>query len=88
MSLSNGSVTTNKTVLLKYLSLPQGEKVQAMYIWIDGTGENLRAKTKTLPCDPKSPAGKLHSVIFLLPVQYELREVQISLNKLTRKGYS
>lgn len=47
----------NKTVLLKYLSLPQGEKVQCMYVWIDGSGENLRAKTKTVFSEPKSPAG-------------------------------
>jgi glutamine synthetase len=45
---------TDKGVLGRYLSKPQGERVQAMYIWIDGSGENLRCKTKSLDSEPKS----------------------------------
>jgi len=47
-------MTNNKTVLNKYLSLPQNGRVQALYIWIDGSGEGLRSKTKTLDSVPKS----------------------------------
>jgi len=43
---------TNKQVLAKFLDLPQGERVQATYIWIDGTGQGLRSKTKTLESKP------------------------------------
>ena len=31
-----------------YLSLDQGDNYQAMYVWIDGTGEGLRCKSRTL----------------------------------------
>lgn len=51
---SNGR--TDKRILEKYLELDQpAEVVQVMYVWIDGSGENLRCKTKTLDFDPKAP---------------------------------
>ncbi len=49
---------TNKNVLDRYMRLPQPQsKVQCVYVWIDGTGEHLRAKTKTVNFVPKYPKG-------------------------------
>merc|ERR1712242_562387 len=52
-STMNGNAQTNKTVLDKFLTLEQKGRVQAFYIWIDGTGQGLRGKTKTLDEKPK-----------------------------------
>ena len=49
---------TDKKVLQHYMSLEQPEDtIQAMYVWVDGTGEGLRAKTRTLSTEPKSAEG-------------------------------
>jgi glutamine synthetase len=40
--------------LSKYLELEQKGRVQACYIWIDGTGQGIRNKTKTLDSKPKT----------------------------------
>merc|ERR1711934_1013115 len=56
ISMTTMHAQTNKTVLDKYMQLDQGTRVQALYIWIDGTGEGLRSKTKTLEEYPNSLA--------------------------------
>merc|ERR1719170_142647 len=49
----NFNAQTNKAVLKKYQELGQKGRVQACYIWIDGTGQGIRNKTKTLDSKPK-----------------------------------
>ena len=48
----------DKVAKAKYMELPTGGNiVQAMYIWIDGSGEGLRCKTKSFTTAPKSVKG-------------------------------
>ena len=56
----------NKTTKAEYMSLPMDGRVQAMYIWIDGTGESMRCKTKTLDKEPTSIEGTFLLTAFVL----------------------
>ncbi|KAJ8286523.1 hypothetical protein GJAV_G00040130 [Gymnothorax javanicus] len=54
MSSLSPSSKLNKVQLERYLSLQQGDRCQVTYIWIDGTGIDLRCKTRTLETVPSS----------------------------------
>jgi glutamine synthetase len=57
------SVKTSR-YLPKYLALEQGQKIQCEYIWIGGSGEDIRSKTRTLP-------SKVTSVDEIPPWNYD-----------------
>ena len=57
----------DKKVLNHHMTLEQPEdKVQALYIWIDGTGQGLRCKTKTVNSVPKTVDGAYLFVVVVV----------------------
>ena len=56
---NNPNARMNKNIIDRYLKLPQPDnRILAEYIWIDGTGDNMRGKTRVLDYVPKTPQGK------------------------------
>ena len=52
----------SKEVSDRFARLDQGERVQVTYIWIDGSGQNVRAKTKTMEKEPEKPEGESNEI--------------------------
>ena len=50
------SAQLSDVVLNRFLALPQGSRIQAEYVWVGGSGQDLRAKTRTLEAKPTSVA--------------------------------
>ena len=54
----------SEAVLDRFLATEQPDDIiQVMYIWVDGTGESVRAKTRTIEFEPKAPSGKIFFTI-------------------------
>lgn len=73
---TSASSQLNKAVKQQYMELPQGDQVQAMYIWIDGSREGLRCKTRTLDFEPKTTEGN----IWLPAVDYQYKHKDTAKN--------
>jgi len=52
LNLCNPKVV-DRSVVAKYAALSQNGKSIATYIWIDGSGQNLRSKTRVFDSAPK-----------------------------------
>ena len=55
------------------LDIP-GTFTQAMYVWIDGSGEGLRAKTETLDFEPKCAESEILHIFFMFPFNVDVSQ--------------
>ncbi|XP_062312140.1 glutamine synthetase-like [Osmerus eperlanus] len=93
VSVSSG---LNKTLQQHYMSLPQRGLCQVTYVWVDGSGEELCNKTRTLDREPQGLENILEwnvfaptcekdqskSVMYLIPVRIFSDPFTLDLNKL------
>lgn len=56
-----------KAVLQRYMRIPQpDDRVMCEYLWVDGSGEGIRSKCRTLDFEPKHPKGETGNIKMLL----------------------
>lgn len=75
----------NKQLLNRYTSLPLPDgAIIATYIWIDGTGEGVRCKDRTLNFTPSSPQGETFDLSTFLPPSLMERVREICYRLMTQ----
>lgn len=86
MASASLSSRLNKAVRQQYMSLPQGNTCMVTYVWIDGTGEGVRSKTRTLYEEPKTPEGN-KCVVIMFGFLFKIKKNQNTMgyNKLSRR---
>lgn len=76
----------NKKILDRYLTLELPEnKIQATYIWIDGTDQNVRCKDRTLDFVPKDVKGMFNILRFKFFLKSP-KDIEIGRKQSTNKN--
>jgi len=67
----------DKKILNYHMTLEMpDDKIQALYIWIDGTGQGVRCKTKTIDGVPKTVEGMYLLAVCAEAVTYSIVQLQ------------